>query len=286
MAFTGSAASAADTGGTGHTVTARHADAAHADGAKRAGLKATHAPVGSSDRSTRHRSSAKQSTAKHSTGTRSTARHGTGTHSTARPSRARHAAAHRAAGPHATGRPGTGRAMRALTWATASKIVADQTSPKAAHGTRPAQDRLTPAGTSGPQTWLPITPARYENARTIVRQALAKHMGVRAAVVAVATSMQESGLLNIDYGTSDSVGLFQQRPSCGWGTSAQILHPAYAADAFLSALRGYEARNPGWAQQPLWESAQGVQASGFPYAYAKWEAQAAHLVATITPHLV
>jgi len=207
-----------------------------------------------------------------------------------------HAAAHRAAvrhttgghttGGHTTGRPGTGRAMHGLTWAAASKIAAGQTFPKASHGTLPARDRLTPAGTSGPQIWMPITPARYENARTIVRQALAKHMGVRAAVVAVATSMQESGLLNIGYGTSDSLGLFQQRPSCGWGTSAQILHPAYAADAFLGALRGYEAHNPGWAQQPLWESAQGVQNSGFPYAYAKWEAQAAHLVATITPHLV
>jgi len=72
----------------------------------------------------------------------------------------------------------------------------------------------------------------------------------------------------------------------GWGTAAQIMHPAFAADAFLGALRGYEARNPGWAHEPLWQPAQAVQASAYPYAYARWEAQAAHLVAAITPQLV
>ncbi len=188
---------------------------------------------------------------------------------------ARHAPAkHRAAADHAR------------TWAAVSKIVANRTYPKAGHGTLPAQDQLTPVGTSGPQSWLPITPARYGNAKTIVHQAIAKHMGLRAAVIAVATSMQESTLLNLNYGDSDSLGLFQQRPSCGWGSPAQIEHPAYAAGAFLNALHGYQARNPDWARQPLWEAAQGVQASAFPSAYAKWEAQAAHLVASVTKRLV
>jgi hypothetical protein len=98
--------------------------------------------------------------------------------------------------------------------------------------------------------------------------------------------MQESKLVNINYGTSDSLGLFQQRPSCGWGSPAQIMRPRYAAHAFLRALRTYQANNPGWAHQPLWQAAQGVQASGFPTAYAQWESQAAHLVASITPGLV
>jgi hypothetical protein len=172
------------------------------------------------------------------------------------------------------------------TWAAASQTIARQTTPGVGHHALPAQDRLSPVGTTGPQEWMPINAAQYENAKTIVRQALAKHMGVRSAVIAVATSMQEAGLVNINYGTYDSLGLFQQRPSCGWGTATQILHPAYAADAFLSALQRYQANDPAWAQQPLYQSAQGVQGSAFPTAYAKWEAQAAHLVATIAPHLV
>jgi len=181
---------------------------------------------------------------------------------------------HAPAAPHAT------------TWAAVSEVVADRTYPKAGHGALPAQDQLTPVGTSGPQTWMPITPARWDNAKAIVKQAIARHMGLRSAVIAVATSMQESTLLNLNYGDRDSLGLFQQRPSCGWGTPAQIQHPAYAADAFLSALHGYQVRNPDWARQPLWQAAQGVQGSAFPSAYAKWEAQAAHVVASVTPHIV
>ena len=62
-----------------------------------------------------------------------------------------------------------------------------------------------------------------------MHQALAKGMGARSAVIAVATAMQESQLVNVDYGTSDSLGLFQQQPDCGWGTAQQVLNPAYAA---------------------------------------------------------
>ncbi len=194
-------------------------------------------------------------------------------------------AKHEAPAKHTTPAKHAAHAKHAKTWAAVSAAVARETFPKAKPGTLPARDKLTPAGTSGPQSWMPITAARYENAKAIVRQALAKHMGLRAAVVAVATAMQESTLLNINYGTADSVGLFQQRPSCGWGTVAQIMHPAYAADAFLNALHSYAQRDPGWASQPLWQSAQGVQASGFPTAYAKWEAQAAHLVEGIARQL-
>ncbi len=132
---------------------------------------------------------------------------------------------------------------------------------------------------------MPIGSQQMANATTIVKQALAKKMGVRSAVIAVATSMQESTLNNISYGTSDSLGLFQQRPSCGWGTAEQIMNPTYSADAFLNALQRYQAANSGWAHQPLYETAQGVQGSAFPTAYAKWEAQAAGLVQTITIHL-
>ncbi|HEY3902435.1 MAG TPA: hypothetical protein VGM14_00835 [Streptosporangiaceae bacterium] len=171
-------------------------------------------------------------------------------------------------------------------WDAIERFAAGQSVSHASHAPLPAGDRLTPVGTTGPQSWMQMTPARYDNATTIVRQAVAKKMGLRSAVIAVATAMQESTLLNINYGDSDSVGLFQQRPSCGWGTAAQIQHPSYAADAFLNALRSYQDGDPSWSQQPLWQTAQGVQASGFPTAYAKWEAQAAGLVHSIARHLV
>jgi hypothetical protein len=167
------------------------------------------------------------------------------------------------------------------TWARAQEVAASQTSsaePKAA-------DQLQPVGTSGPQTWMPISGAQLANATTIVRQALNKHLGVRSAVIAVATSMQESTLNNINYGTSDSLGLFQQQPSCGWGSAEQIMQPSYAADAFLTALQHYQSGNPGWVSQPLWQTAQGVQGSEFPMAYAKWEAQAAQLVKSIVTQM-
>jgi hypothetical protein len=171
-------------------------------------------------------------------------------------------------------------------WDAIERFAAGQSVSHASHAPLPAGDRLTPVGTTGPQSWMPMTSARYDNATTIVRQAIAKKMGLRSAVIAVATAMQESTLLNIGYGDSDSVGLFQQRPSCGWGTAAQILHPSYAADAFLNALHSYQDRDPSWSQQPLWQTAQGVQASGFPTAYAKWEVQAAGLVHSIARHVV
>jgi hypothetical protein len=142
-----------------------------------------------------------------------------------------------------------------------------------------ASEELLPGATSGSQSDLAMTSSRMANATTIVHEALRKHMGLRSAVIAVATAEQESQLMNLGYGTYDSLGLFQQRPSAGWGSASEIMNPAYASDAFLNALRHYQANHPGWATQPLWEAAQGVQVSGFPYAYAKWESQAAHIVA-------
>jgi len=166
---------------------------------------------------------------------------------------------------------------RNLSWSKVDEIVAHQTSPSMPK----AADQLQPVAPSGPQEWMPLSGPQLSSAKTIVTQALQKKMGVRSAVIAVATSMQESNLNNINYGTSDSVGLFQQRPSCGWGTVEQIMHPAYAADAFLTALRQHQSSDPGWVRQPLWANAQAVQGSAYPYAYAKWETQAAHLVKTI-----
>lgn len=145
----------------------------------------------------------------------------------------------------------------------------------------PAANRLLPVTTAGPQNFMPISPAQHANAATIVHQALAKRMGVRSAVIAVATAMQESRLLNLAYGTGDSLGLFQQQWDMGWGTPQQIMNPAYAAGKFLDALHGYQSGNPAWASQPLYQAAQGVQRSAFPFAYAQWERQAAQLTASV-----
>jgi hypothetical protein len=160
------------------------------------------------------------------------------------------------------------------TWQHAAAVAASQTSPSEPK----AADQLQPVAATGAQSWMQLSPSQLDNAKTIVQQALAKKMGVRSAVIAVATSMQESMLMNINYGDRDSLGLFQQRPSCGWGSTEQILTPKFAADAFLSALQKHQDTDPGWVRQPLWANAQAVQASGFPLAYAKWETQAAHLV--------
>ena len=175
-----------------------------------------------------------------------------------------------------------------MSWRKAAPIVASKVDPRLSHHGEhrlPAADQLQPAGTSGPQEFMPITASRMANATTITARALHKHMGIRSAVIAVATAMQESTLENISYGDRDSEGLFQQRPSAGWGSPTQITNPAYAADAFLNALHGHQQADPAWASQPLWENAQAVQNSGFPYADAKWEAQAAQVVSSITRHM-
>ena len=100
----------------------------------------------------------------------------------------------------------------------------------------------------------------------------------QAAVIAEATAMQESGLINLPYGTSDSLGLFQQRPSQGWGTPAEIMQPVYASTKFYDAL----VQVPGWQSLPLTVAAQAVQGSAHPGAYAKWQPLADALVATFT----
>jgi hypothetical protein len=185
-----------------------------------------------------------------------------------------------------TARPAASQQAAAPTWGQVRAEINQQTNPVLAQrGVMPLADRLMPVATSAPQAWMPISPAQLSNATTIVQRALARRMGVRSAVIAVATSMQESLLLNLNYGDLDSLGLFQQRPSMGWGTAAQITNPAYASDVFLTALQQYQAGNPAWAAQPLWTSAQGVQKSGVPLAYAKWEAQAASLVKQIATRL-
>ena len=123
-----------------------------------------------------------------------------------------------------------------------------------------------------------ITPAQAQNAAIIAAVALRQGMPDHAVTVALATSLQESQLQNLPYGDQDSLGLFQQRPSQGWGTSTQIMDPNYAASAFYDHL----AQVSGWQTMPVTEAAQLVQHSATPDAYATWEAEARSLARALT----
>ncbi|MET8367275.1 hypothetical protein ABZU53_27320 [Micromonospora sp. NPDC005194] len=143
---------------------------------------------------------------------------------------------------------------------------------------KPSRDELIPHGIEGAQSRIPLDDAQLDNARAIVDAAKKTGVGDRGAVIGVATSLQESKLYNLGhlgaYNDHDSQGLFQQRPSSGWGTPEQITDPEYAATAFFSALKNVG----GWQDLPLTAAAQTVQVSAFPYAYAQWEEQAADVV--------
>jgi len=138
---------------------------------------------------------------------------------------------------------------------------------------------LEPTGLYGAQQYFTPNSAQWANAKTIVAVTKQRGLPPYAAVIATATAMQESSLINLGSASNyDSLGLFQQRPSMGWGTAAQVTDPAYATNAFLTALLSYA---PDYMHQSLWVSAQAVQRSGFPTAYAQWEAQAAKIVLAI-----
>ncbi|MDG4795415.1 NlpC/P60 family protein [Micromonospora sp. WMMD1082] len=117
------------------------------------------------------------------------------------------------------------------------------------------------------------------NATIIVSVGAGRGIPERGLIVAVAVALQESSLRNLGHlgaaNDHDSLGLFQQRPSQGWGAPDQIMDPVYAANAFYSKLLTVT----GWEQMPLTQAAQSVQRSAFPHAYAKWEPDATALVA-------
>lgn len=152
------------------------------------------------------------------------------------------------------------------------------------------------AAVSGPSTadCLTTASARVEeldgeqaaNARVIVSVGQQRGVPARGLVVALMTAMQESTMRNLPYGDRDSLGLFQQRPSTGWGTPAQVTDPAYAATAFYGGP-GSPTANPGlldvvgWEQLPATVAAQAVQRSAYPTAYAKWESSATAWVSQI-----
>src|SRR3954467_10119223 len=135
-------------------------------------------------------------------------------------------------------------------------------------GSPPVPGRCTVAGLSSP-----LTAEQVANAATIAQVGRDRGLPERAIVIALATAQQESRLRNLDYGDRDSLGLFQQRPSAGWGSAQQVQDPVYAAGKFYDRL----VEVPDWETGRLTEIAQQVQRSGYPEAYQRWESMAGAL---------
>ncbi|WBC14179.1 hypothetical protein O7600_24190 [Micromonospora sp. WMMA1998] len=154
--------------------------------------------------------------------------------------------------------------------------------PVAAHAATPAhagKPMAAVASVQGEQSTITLNEEQTANAKAIIAATKKAGMNERAAVISIATSLQESKLENLghlgDRNDHDSLGLFQQRPSSGWGTPEQITDPEYSTLAFLKGLKQVD----GWDKMPLTEAAQTVQVSAYPDAYAQWEKQATDIVA-------
>jgi hypothetical protein len=120
---------------------------------------------------------------------------------------------------------------------------------------------------STPDHSVSLTVEQAENAAIIAAVAERRGLPARAVTIAIATAYQESKLRNLDEGDRDSLGLFQQRPSQGWGTAQQVTDPYYATNAFYDALVQID----GYQDMEITDAAQRVQRSAFPEAYADHE---------------
>jgi hypothetical protein len=127
-------------------------------------------------------------------------------------------------------------------------------------------------------THVELSPTQAEHAATIAAVAQRRDLPRRAVTVALATAYQESDLQNLPHGDRDSAGLFQQRPSQGWGSFAQVTDPDYAAQRFYDALVAI----PGWQTLAVTRAAQAVQRSAFPSAYQQHAAEARALAAVFS----
>jgi hypothetical protein len=138
------------------------------------------------------------------------------------------------------------------------------------------------AGTG--QNVIPLDFGQAADAATVAAVAVREKLPAQALTVAYATAFQESKLENLSYGDRDSVGIFQQRPSQGWGTAAQLQDPAYAARAFFGAL----VKVPNYTAIPVSQAAQAVQKSADGSAYQQYAQTGAQLAADFTtrPHAV
>ncbi|MBD5787027.1 hypothetical protein IF650_12640 [Cellulosimicrobium terreum] len=151
-----------------------------------------------------------------------------------------------------------------------------------------ALDRLT--GSSAPvaqrcsatadgQTWY-FSLTQSGNAALIAATAQQRGLPARAVTIGLATALQESRLVNIDYGDRDSVGLFQQRPSQGWGSVEEIMDPVYSTNTFYDVLETID----GYEDLDVTVAAQAVQRSAFPDAYAQHETRSRAWASALTGH--
>jgi hypothetical protein len=166
--------------------------------------------------------------------------------------------------------PATATAAPAIESTPVAVVQADKKIDKA---------ELIPHGVQGKQSRITLNDEQTANVKAIIAATKKADMDQRAAVVSIATALQESKLENLGHlgerNDHDSQGLFQQRPSSGWGTVEQITDPEYSTMAFLKGLKQVD----GWKDMPLTKAAQTVQVSAYPDHYAQWEQQAADLVA-------
>ena len=166
--------------------------------------------------------------------------------------------------------PATSTAAPAIESTPVAVVQADKKIDKA---------ELIPHGVQGKQSRITLDDEQVATVKAIIAATKKADMDQRAAVVSIATALQESKLENLGHlgerNDHDSQGLFQQRPSSGWGTVEQITDPEYSTMAFLKGLKQVD----GWKDMPLTKAAQTVQVSAYPDHYAQWEQQAADLVA-------
>jgi hypothetical protein len=135
------------------------------------------------------------------------------------------------------------------------------------HGAAPAPPPPPPGCQAGSGVAaIPLGVGQAGIAATIAGVAVRHRLPRRAVTIALAAALQESQLQNLDYGDLDSVGVFQQRPSQGWGTTAELEDPVYATTRFFAAL----VRVPGYTTMPVDQAAQDVQHSADGYAYGQW----------------
>jgi len=123
-----------------------------------------------------------------------------------------------------------------------------------------------------------LSTEQAENATLISAIAVRRGLPARAASIALATAFQESKLRNLEHGDRDSIGLFQQRPSQGWGTAAQIRNPTYAINKFYDQLQ----KIAGYQEMRITVAAQRVQHSGYPEAYADHATDGRALASALT----
>ncbi|NBE84338.1 hypothetical protein [Micromonospora rubida] len=164
--------------------------------------------------------------------------------------------------------------------ATPTPESATPTTAVAVQADKPGVDKgkLIPHGVQGEQSRIDLGDEETANVKAIIAATKKAGLDERAAVISIGTSLQESKLENLghlgDRNDHDSLGLFQQRPTSGWGTPEQITDPEHSTLAFLKGLKQVD----GWQDMPLTDAAQTVQVSAYPDAYAQWEQQAADLV--------